>query len=103
MKIKLKNTATPYKANAREINNIPKNNPIVAVFDTLDGYFHCMTLYAAQRSMKKTVVSATILKVSTGEVITLYKKDQIERFMDLWRDNYFNENFKLKEVTNEEE
>lgn len=97
-----------YRANATNINVIPRVNPFVLVFEGLEGFNHCMTHFASRRSLKKNPLKLTIFQLSTGEHKIIDNIEDMEKFIEEWRENYFNPDWgfrdfiKREDILNEE-
>jgi hypothetical protein len=92
-----------YRANATQINMMAKNNPFVLVFETVDTFYHCMTYFAARRTMAKKPVSLTVMRVKTMDTVCIDNLDEMQQFLESWRENYFNSDFNLEEFYDEED
>lgn len=91
-----------FRANATEINKTPQINPLVLVFETVEGFQHCMTYIAAERSLKKNPICMYVFRIKGGEFKT-GSKMEMRGFLDAWREDYFNPEFMSSEVKDEKE
>ena len=96
--MKIQITPQAYRANATQINVIPKISPLVLVFETLDNYYHCMSYFAARRSLSKNPVSLTVFNLKKLEGLVITELKNMEEFLEIWRENYFNPSFDFEEV-----